>query len=234
MLNLIYTYSIKLSGSSIDKYIKLLKRAYLHNSQYHSIILYTDEETLPYVQGIFPDIRLVEIENLQFMDDIKMEIIDKLHRRDILTDYDIFLNSPITLPEKFNVYVDRRGKVKELVLYNHLFEHLRHEGYDLYTKDITTYLNVGFLKINGKHRIRVVKDAYYALRNWYVDNKIEERTQFTYHTGVCPSIAALQYNLERISKISNWKVCEMKRYNSYHHLVGEDKFKEINTKNTII
>ena len=234
MPNLIYTYSIKLSGSSIDKYVKLLKRAYLHNSRYHSIVLYTDKETLPYVEDIFPDIRLVEIENLQFMDDIKMEIIDKLHKNDLLTDYDIFLNSPITLPEKFDVYVDRRGKVKELVLYNHLFEHLRHEGYDLYTKDVPTYLNVGFLKINGKHRIRVVKDAYYALRNWYVDSKIEETTKFTYHTGVCPSIAALQYNLERISKVSNWKVCEMKKYNNYHHLVGEDKFKEVNTKNTVI
>ena len=234
MLNLIYTYSIKLSGNSIEKYVKLLKRAYLHNSKYHSIVLYTDKETLPYVEGIFPEIRLVEIDNLQFMDDIKMKIIDKLESNSILTDYDIFLNSPLILPDNFDVYVDRRGKVKELVLYSHLFEHLRHEGYDIFTKDVTTYLNVGLLKINGEHKIRAIKDAYYALRNWYVDNKIEERSQFTYHTGVCPSIAALQYNLDKIATTSNWKVCEMKKHNNYHHLVGEDKFKEIKTKNTAI
>lgn len=234
MFNLIYTYSIKLSGKSIDKYVKLLKRAYLHNSKYHSIILYTDKETLPYIEDIFPDIRLVEIENLQFMDDIKMEIIDKLNQNDILTDYDIFLNSSINLPEEFDIFVDRRGEIRELILYRHLFEHLRKEGYDLYTESVNSYLNVGFLKINGIEKIKLVKEAYYKLRDWYILNKVEDRTKFTYHTGVCPSIAALQYNLEKLSKAYDWKVCEMEKINDYHHLVGEDKFREIDTKNTVI
>ena len=156
-----------------------------------------------------------------------MEIIDELDPNDILTDYDIFLNKPLILPDKFDIYVDRRGKVDELVWYRHLFEHLKHEGYAIYDKDIPTYVNVGFLKINNEYHIRTIKDAYYSLRNWYVENKIESKTCFTYNTGVCPSIAALQYNLEVISKKSDWKVCEMEKYNDYLHLVGEDKFKDI-------
>lgn len=231
MIRLVYTFSKKISGEFLNEYLDLLKRSYIHNSKYHPIVLYTDIDTYPLVRDIVENVNIIENINVVFMDDLKMCIIKQLKPTDILADFDIFLTSPISLPEGFDLVIDIREHLNTNFDYKRILNHLSAQGVDLYRKNIQYLCNVGFFKIYNMSLLNSIHKNYYRVRDWYIDNSIKEtlgRTKFE------PSVIALQYQLEILCRDSSYSISELRNTNKYFHLTGADKFKNLELFNQII
>jgi len=231
MIRLVYTFSKKISGRYLNEYLDLLERSYIHNSKYHSIVLYTDTVTYPIVKNIIDDIVIIEDIDVVFMDDLKMNIIGELKPTDILADFDIFLTSPVRLPEVFDVCIDIKEHLNTNFDYKRILNYFAKLGLNLYRKDINYLSNVGFLKINNKYLLKSIQENYFKVRNWYLSNHIENTTV---QTKFEPSVIALQYQLEVICKDKLYTVSELRKSNKYFHLTGADKFKTLELTNQVI
>jgi hypothetical protein len=218
------------------KYIDLLERSYNHNITYNDIIIYTDKDTYPSIRHISKDIEVIDNFNPIFMDDFKVRILPLLGENQILTDFDIFLKSKLALPQGYDLYIEREGRLKENLTYHRIISHIESEGFNVFKEDIETYCNVGFMKTHNPKLIELLLEKYYNLRNWYVNNSIREKNKVNKKriSDFVPSVIALQYQLEVIVIQNSFKKYELYKCNRYNHLSGESKFKHYNNTSTLI
>lgn len=111
---LVYVFSKKLSTSEsqFNKSLDIFKHSIKYNKRYHKLKIYTDDETFLYVKDFGVEVEIFKFEDFLFLDDIKIQILPKLNKNEILIDPDIFLFHELKIPTECDVILDRPVNIR--------------------------------------------------------------------------------------------------------------------------
>ena len=112
-LELVYAFSKKLSKSHVkfEKTLDLFQKSTIYNKRFHKLKIFSDKETLPFIEKFNIPIEVIEFEDFLFLDDIKIKVLPELTYNQVLIDYDVFLFSKLILPTQCDVVLDRPDNI---------------------------------------------------------------------------------------------------------------------------
>mgnify|MGYP000870678580 CR=1 FL=1 len=172
ILILCFTKKVLSDLSKLDLYKEMLSKSVEFAKKFYQVILYTDSETLPDLETIQVEKRLVDSSDFYFIDDFKVYLLDKvLCENSTLIDVDLFLFKPLNFQEGFDLYADYKEKSTEewytqyidILLENGVRELLPDFGSKIYFPP-----NIGIIKFTNLEYKRKYIDTYNLLKNWIV------------------------------------------------------------------
>lgn len=239
-MNLIYTFTKKLSNKKfLDKIIKVYYKSYENNLRFHNIILYTDIESKYLFENYFHDIRIIDVDELFFLDDYKYSILPHLTINDLLFDADIFLTHPLIISNKDitcestvgNVLKDENCKYYYETI-DILLKYKINDVLNYFLKDLQYIPNIGILKFNNILIQNEFLSHYWKLIEWYKSTKIESEYNLVQNDMRVSGVFG-QYLLGLFTRHKKLNIFYCGEHNKYNHLSGGRKF-NINFSKTLI
>lgn len=156
-LKLIYCFTFNLTEPHIfnrykNQILNVLNTSIEYNKRFHEIVLYTDSYTKSFLNENI-QIILTDTSSYKFYDDFKLDIHSKLKENEILIDFDVFLNSPLSINFSDDIIIDKYEDVKYFYRYERSLRQL--EQYSVVNKFKSLEVrkdqmpNIGIFKINS-------------------------------------------------------------------------------------
>jgi len=229
---LIYTFSKKFSTpEKLDKIVELYTETYLSNKRIHSVKLYTDAESYYLFENNFEVIITVDTQNHVLLDDLKLSVLPLLSENELLFDGDIFLESPLSLNTEKDVICERvtffSGSPYTALRYipaANLYINNGVKNFIPFFNNGQTWVpNIGMLYFNNKNAQSNYLNNYYILRNWFINNKIEEKYNLI-NSDIRNYATLGQYLLGLVCENYGYTSEGFNSTNSYTHLDGPIKY----------
>lgn len=222
---LVYCFSKKLSvdESKFQITLNCLKKSIELSSNYHKVKIVTDLSTMKFLTEINVEKEIYKFENFDFLDDIKIQLLPKLKKNEVLIDPDVFLFSELKIDANCDIFLERPEKITD----------------EWYKKDYIDSLEYAFskkLKFESKGdivgNIGIIKIFNKELLNTYIKEYNNLKTLSKSDNKQLPkfpkfSILFGQLLLQNIidSFEYDFKFAKNNKENKYYHLAGEQKYK---------
>lgn len=222
---LCFTKKVLSDLSKLDLYKEMLSKSVEFAKKFYQVILYTDSETLPDLETIQVEKRLVDSSDFYFIDDFKVYLLDKvLCENSTLIDVDLFLFKPLTFQEGFDLYADYKEKSTEewytqyidILLENGVRELLPDFGSKIYFPP-----NIGIIKFTNLEYKRKYIDTYNLLKNWIANKNL--------NLDRGASMVLGQYTLALLNTDNKYRIYYCRNQNTsnnFLHLSGPIKFEK--------
>lgn len=222
---LCFTKKVLSDLSKLDLYKEMLSKSVEFAKKFYQVILYTDSETLPDLETIQVEKRLVDSSDFYFIDDFKVHLLDKvLCENSTLIDVDLFLFKPLNFQEGFDLYADYKEKSTEewytqyidILLENGVKEILPNFGSKTYFPP-----NIGIIKFTNVEYKREYIDTYTLLKNWIVNKGLKLDRGASMVLG--------QYTLALLNVDNKYRIYYCRNQNTnnnFLHLSGPIKFEK--------
>lgn len=203
----------------------MLSRSVEFAKKFYKVILYTDNETLPDLEHIQVEKRLVDSSDFYFIDDFKVYLLEKvLHKDDVLIDVDLFLFKPLNFKEGFDLYVDYKEKSTEK-WYTEYIDILLKGGIRNILPDFgsRTYFppNIGIIKFTNLEYKEKYIETYNKVKAWIKNEGIELDRGASMVLG--------QYTLALLNSNNKYRIYYCRNQNTgnnFLHLSGPIKFEK--------
>ena len=222
---LCFTKKVLSNLDNLGLYKEMLSKSVEFAKKFYKVILYTDNETLPDLEGIEVEKRLIDSSDFYFIDDFKVNLLEKVLREDdVLIDVDLFLFKPLNLKEGYDLYVDYKEKSTEDWYTQYIDVLLEHGIRDLIPEfGSKTYFppNIGIIKFTNLEYKKEYIKTYNKLKNWIKDKNI------TLDRGA--SMVLGQYTLALLNSDNKYRIYYCRNQNTgnnFLHLSGPIKFEK--------
>ena len=190
------------------------------SSVFHKVKLYTDSETKQYIDFDI-EIEILEVSDLSFLDNYKIQILPLLHDNEILIDPDVFLKKELIIDSDKDLVVDRPDSSNNK-WYDIEFDMAKEYKFSKlmkFKKDVIIP-NIGILKFFNKELQKKYINNYNKIKSFTFDESLPPFPRFSILLG--------QVSLENILSEDSYNIeyCSRKKQNDYIHLAGEEKFNE--------
>jgi hypothetical protein len=223
-LRLVYCFSKLLSDDDKNFSIILsaLSRSVVLNQKFHSIKIYTDEITYPYLVNINVNIEVIDFKPFRFLDDIKIQTIPLLKHNEVLIDPDVFLYRELLIKTDCDLILERPEYISDkwyIEDYSDAqkFKFIEHITLDSKSGEVG---NIGIIKFFN----REFQDRYIQTYNKVREIALEENSKLP----PFPKFSVLlgQLLLRNISDKYGYRVIYAKHLsdNNYVHLSGYGKY----------
>jgi len=229
---LIYTFSKKFSSpENLERIVELYIETYNSNSTIHSTKFYTDPESYYLFEGKIDNIFTADTSNYVLLDDFKLNLLPNLSNNEIIFDGDIFLEHPLSLNIEKDVVCERKSVLSKFPLAHSRYLTASYIYIENGVKSLIPFFhenqqwvpNIGMLYFNNKNAQSEYLNQYNILRNWFIDNKIEEKYGLIKsHSGYYATLG--QYILGLVCEHNNYTSVGFIENNSYTHLDGPIKY----------
>lgn len=230
----VYCFSKKLAKNEeqyainlqlLEKSTNLLKKLYSYK-------LVTDTETFRDVENFSSEIEIIDTQNFNFLDDIKLSLLQTLSSSDIIIDPDIFVFDDLNISNDVDIIFEHKEKYFDNPWYEFVIESLK--GTFLYdkiksAKSLPFVPNIGFLKINNKKLLKEYIEQYEYYSKDIVDKKGNKLHKYSIILG--------QYLLGMLLFEGNYSYLYMRGVNNgnkYSHLAGPIKYKKFKVNKQVI
>lgn len=211
--------------SRLERIKVLLAKFYETNKIFHEIELVTDEQShklLSFVE--FDNVRYVETESFNFVDDFKIHLLQTLKQDEIIIDYDIFLKKPLTVSNNYDLIIERYEEDFAEKIYKDLIsksEITFNKQYFLNIENLNNVPNIGVLRINNDNLLKEYTALYTAMSVEFKNNATAQGYAYNQY-----SVLFGQLLLRKILNDSRYSTFCAKEFskNNYIHLNGENKF----------
>jgi len=231
---LVYTFTKKFSTEEkLPKIVKIYRDSYLNNRKLYNIKLYTDVDSIGLFSDLIKDIEIINSEDFVLLNDLKFLVLPTLNPNELLCDGDIFIREKLKISFNCDVISDFTfDKIRENIKYfphyettPKLFIENGIQEVIPYFNDYLKYsVNIGFLYFVSKDIEQKYLSDYKKLRNWFIDNKIDERYKLLETNFNNISITS-QYLLALVCDEYGAKIEPLKPNNIYQHFAGPLKYK---------
>ena len=171
-LKLIYCFTFNLTEPHIfnrykNQILNVLNTSIEYNKRFHEVVLYTDSYTKSFLNENIQVI-LTDTSSYKFYDDFKLDIHSKLKENEILIDFDVFLNSPLSINFSDDIIIDKYEDVKYFYRYERSLRQL--EQYSVVNKFKSLNIrkdqmpNIGIFKINSTKLWKKYLSTYLEFR----------------------------------------------------------------------
>jgi hypothetical protein len=207
--------------------IELFKKSVQMSSVFHKVKLYTDSETKQYIDFDI-EIEILEVNDLSFLDNYKIQILPLLHDNEILIDPDVFLKKELIIDSSKDLIVDRPDSSNNK-WYDIEFDMAKEYKFSelIEFKKNATIPNIGIFKFFNKQLQKDYIDNYNKIKSCTVEEvkKLPPFPRFSILLG--------QVSLENILSKDIYSIgyCSRKKENDYLHTAGEEKFKKDSVNN---
>lgn len=200
--------------------LEYFKKSVEINGKFHKLKLYTDEYTKNELDlGI--ETKILEVEDLSFLDNYKIQILPLLEKNEILIDPDVFLLKELTINEDCDIIVDREDSsnnkwydIEFSMASDYKFSKLMKFKKNVFIP------NIGVLKFFNKKLEQKYIDSYNKIKTIAKEENLPPFPRFSILLG--------QVNLENIISQDTYSVeyCARNKNNEYLHIAGDEKFLE--------
>lgn len=219
---LVYCLSKRLAKTedSWNTTLELFKKSVQMSSVFHNVKLYTDLETKEYIDFDI-EIEILEVNDLSFLDNYKIQILPLLHDNEILIDPDVFLKKELMIDSNKDLIVDRPDSSNNK-WYDIEFDMAKEYKFSklIEFKKNVTIPNIGIFKFFNKELQKEYIDNYNKIKSCTVEEvkKLPPFPRFSILLG--------QVSLENILSKDTYNIgyCSQKKENNYLHTAGEEKF----------
>jgi len=220
-----FTKKVLSNLDNLDLYREMLSRSVEFAKKFYQVILYTDSETLPDLETIQVEKRLVDSSDFYFIDDFKVDLLEKVLCEDsVLIDVDLFLFKPLNFKEGFDLYVDYKEKSTEEWYTRYINVLLENRVTDIIPEfGSRTYFppNIGIIKFtNLEYKEQYIK-LYKKLKTWIKDKNI--------NLDRGASMVLGQYTLALLNSDNKYRIYYSRNQNTgnnFLHLSGPIKFEK--------
>ena len=217
-----FCFTIKIINSmdDLEIYQKMISKSIECAKIYHKVKLYTDAETLKYLEINNIEIELIDTSNFYFVDDFKVHLLSIISDDEILIDTDLFLFRELKIEKGFDAYFDFMDNSKKFWYTEYLkwfIDNGIREMIPTFGMQDISVPNIGIIKIDNKELKKEYIELYNKIKKWVlsIDSNITR--------GV--SIILGQYLLALLLCDKKYKVSYCYRKNNhYSHLSGPLKF----------
>ena len=227
-LTLVYCFTFKLTEPEIlvkykQKIIEILNTSITFSKRFHSVVLYTDYETLDSVKGLDVEIRLVNSKDFIFTDDFKLSLHPNLLPNEILIDFDVFLESELRIDSSKDLVLEKYEDPKYFYRYERTLNQL--SSYKI-IDDFTNLIiskdqmpNIGILKVYNESFWEKYIILYHHFRSTLLLQLTPEDNPIKY------SAMLGQYTLNSLLLVEKPSlfICN-KNNNSYLHINSYEKY----------
>jgi hypothetical protein len=229
---LVYTFSKKFSSpKNLDRIVELYVETYNSNKTIYSTKFYTDPESYYLFEGKIDNIFTADTSNHILLDDFKLNLLPTLPNNEMIFDGDIFLEHPLSLNtekdvvcERISILTDFPRAYSRYLTASHIYiKNGVKTVIPFFNSEQTWVPNIGMLYFNNKNTQSEYLNQYTILRNWFIENEIEEKyCLIKSHSGYYATLG--QYILGLVCEHNNYTSIGFKENNSYTHLDGPIKY----------
>ena len=200
--------------------LEYFKKSVEVNGKFHKLKLYTDEYTKKELD-LDIETKILEVEDLSFLDNYKIQILPLLEKNEILIDPDVFLLKELTINEDCDIIVDREDSsnnkwydIEFSMASDYKFSKL------MKFKKNVVIPNIGVLKFFNEKLQQKYIDSYNKIKTIAKEENLPPFPRFSILLG--------QVNLENIISQDTYSVeyCARNKNNEYLHIAGDEKFLE--------
>lgn len=192
--------------------------------QFYPITLWTDEVGANELGDLVNEVKFLKIKEPNYLwCEPKFEaMIEESAEESIFIDGDVFLSEPIQFKTNADVWFEHY-EIKTFDFgYNPQINAFDNIEIYSYFKDWNPNLNgaynVGILRFRNNQIMNEYRNTFYQLKKYYFDEVIK-RIKLP-----IPEMVMEEYSLHCLSKAKNWKVEELRSFNEYFHLYGQEKY----------
>ena len=200
--------------------LELFKKSVEMSSRFHKVKLYTDLETKDDIDFDI-DTEILEVEDISFLDNYKIQVLPLLKDNEILIDPDLFIKKELVIDSSKDLVVDRPDSSNNK-WYDIEFDMAKEYKFSELIKFKKNVIipNIGILKFFNKELQKKYIDNYNKIKSFTLDESLPPFPRFSILLG--------QVSLENILSRDTYNIeyCSRKKQNDYIHLAGEEKFSE--------
>jgi len=221
---LIYCFTKRLSQSeeNFKNILYSLRKSIELSSRFHDVKIFTDKETIQYLNNIEVKKELLDFGHLRFLDDIKISVLPHIKENEVLIDPDVFLFKKLYITEKCDIFVERPENIKDNWYvtdyeYSKKFKFSKNIKLESISGNVT---NIGILKFFNTHLLNKYIERYNFVRNIALEEEttLDEFPKYSILLG--------QLLLQNVIDENGYIVSYAKhnKKNEYYHLAGEQKY----------
>lgn len=239
-MKLIWTYSKKfkkgiLNNIASHSYIqKLFQKAIKDAPSQYEKIIYTDEDTVDLFKDIVDEVIIRDKNKFIFLADLKFDVAEKINGEFIISDGDLMINKPLTLPTDVDMAFEYRGQASNIVkgYKNVLLQEGIGTKVPIWNTPNDSYWNLGLMYFNNDIlKSKLIKE-YRETQSFYME-KIEPKYKYNKKNKQF-SACASQMLVEQFNLNNNCKIGEFGELNGDKYVHYGNKGKLDLIKKTII
>jgi hypothetical protein len=229
MIKLVCPYTVKLHPKhyleQVQDRSKFLLELFMKlTGNLYDFTLYTDKESYEFL-GSPNNVKVKYFDHtseLDFIDDFKVDLLDKLPADTYIVDFDLYLTQHLTIDDSYDVYIERFEEEDNWEVYSKEimsipFDEIRE--FFLSIDALKTIPNIGFFRMNNKQLIQEYSTLYFKYKNKFIKLCKEHNFEYRHYSALFS-----QHILNHVLSKKDYKVYQCDQ-SICTHLNGSYKYR---------